>query len=385
MDVRLQAAVAAGFVGVNKSRLARDLGISRSTLYEAAARYEAGGVAGLEPRSRRPLSSPGRTSGDVEDLIVRFRKELADEGLDAGARSIYGRLIDHGVLDPPHRSTIWRVLDRRGLVDKNPKKRPRPVWRRFVAGRPNELWQSDSTHGWLADGTVVEIINVIDDHSRLNIASRVVVSTNAEMVWACLQGAIAEFGPPQRLLSDNGPPFIARTVTVNLAAVGISRSFSRPYHPQTNGKVERFHQTQRKWLAEREAHSVAELQALVDEHREFYNRTRRHSAVGDRPPIERYDATAKAAPTGLGTVTAPDKVVTVTTKAGANGAVSVGRFKIGLGMPWAGATLTVIVQGDHAAVFHRDELVRQLVIDPDRVYQPTGKKQTGSRPQPRRT
>lgn len=381
MDVRLTAAIAGGLEGVNKSKLSRELGISRSSVYRAKDRYEAEGLAGLEDRSRRPASSPNQTSADMEELIVRTRKELLDEGLDAGPWSIHGRLRDQGVNEIPHPSTMWRRLTKRGLIAPEPKKRPKASLQRFEASRPNELWQTDATHTALADGTVVEIINVVDDHSRVNIAATAVAITTASQVWNTLAKAIAAWGPPQRLLSDNGSPFVAGSVSENLAALGIKRSRTRPHHPQTNGKVERFHKTQQQWLDARpRPTSLPELQAMLDEHAEHYNTVRNHSSTGRRPPIVRFRATAAAIPVGIDIT---DELHTGTYTVGPSGTVQIKRrWDIHVGVRWAGTTVTVIIQGTHAAVFRGDELVRQLTIDPARRYQPSGDRRGGPR-QPR--
>src|SRR5262249_43968623 len=144
-------------------------GISRSWLYELIARYRELGDEGLRAQSKRPRSSPTRVPTSIEDEIVALRKELTDLGVDAGAHTI------HYHLQRRHRrrravpsvATIWRVLSRRGFVTPQPHKRPKSSWRRFQAELPNECWQADTTHWALADGTDVEILNVIDDHSRL--------------------------------------------------------------------------------------------------------------------------------------------------------------------------------------------------------------------------
>lgn len=382
MDVRLKAAVAAGLEGVNKSALCRELGISRDSLYRYAAAFEAEGLAGLEPRSRRPHRSPSQVSPGIEELIVRARKELLDAGLDAGPWSIHYRLACDGVAEVPHPATIWRVLTRRGLIVPEPAKRPKKTYRRFEADRPNELWQIDATHAVLANGTTVEIINVIDDHSRLNIASIAVAVTTASTAWAALTTGIQAWGAPQQVLSDNGAPFVARTVTANLTALGITRTRSRPYHPETNGKVERFHQTQRRWLTGQPAPTtLEELQTLLDRFTDIYNHHRPHRAVGRRPPMHRWTATPPAVPTGLAITT---HSATHHAKIAINGTVTAGRYAIALGAPWAGHHATVIVQDLHAAVFVGDTLARQLTLDPSRRYQPTGKPRGGPR-QPRHT
>ena len=146
--------------------VAREYGVSRRWVQILVARYLAEGEAAFEPRSRRPHASPQRTSQATEDAIVALRKELAQAGLDAGAETIAWHLRQRAGAAPSV-ATIWRILARRGFVTPQPHKRPRSSWHRFDADLPNELWQADITHWPLADGSDAEILNIIDDHSRL--------------------------------------------------------------------------------------------------------------------------------------------------------------------------------------------------------------------------
>ncbi len=248
--------------------------VSRSWLYELIARYRELGDAGLRPQSRRPRSSPTRVDAAVEDEIVALRKELTDLGVDAGAHTIHYHLerrYRRCRRSVPSVATIWRVLCRRGFVTRQPQKRPKSSWRRFQAELPNECWQADTTHWTLADGRDVEILNIIDDHSRLLVASRVFVTAKAADVVETFHQGAAELGLPASMLTDNGAIFTAESrngacaIELELLALGIDYKHSRPYHPQTCGKVERFHQTLKKWLAkQRPAKTVAGLQAQLD-------------------------------------------------------------------------------------------------------------------------
>jgi len=238
--------------------VARAHGVSKTWLYELVARYRDGGDAALEPRSRRPTRSPTRISGAFEDEIVELRKLLSEEGFDAGAVTIQSHLLRRHDAAPAV-SSIWRVLNRRGFVTPQPQKRPKSSYVRFEADLPNERWQMDMTHVELADGRIVEVLNVIDDHSRLCVASRAFSVVTAPDVVAVFADATSAYGLPASVLSDNGAIFTAayrkgRCLTeVVLAAQGINFRHSRPYHPQTCGKVERFHQTEKKYLAARRA------------------------------------------------------------------------------------------------------------------------------------
>src|SRR4051794_11060179 len=152
--------------GRSKSEVARDYGVSRQWVQRLVARYRAEGEAAFEPHSRRPHTNPHRIAGEVEDAIIVLRKQLAQAGHDAGAETIAWHLRRQ-IGASPSVATIWRVLARRGFVTPQPHKRPRSSWRRFAAELPNELWQADITHWQLADGRQVEILNILDDHSRL--------------------------------------------------------------------------------------------------------------------------------------------------------------------------------------------------------------------------
>jgi transposase InsO family protein len=257
--------------GRSKSEVAREYGVSRRWVITLVQRYLAGGDAGLEPRSRRPVTSPQRTTAEVEEEIVKIRKTLDRDGHEAGAATIAFHLQQrHGAT--PAVSTIWRVLSARGLVTRQPHKRPKSSYLRFAAEQPNERWQLDITHFTLADGGDVEILNIIDDHSRLCLGSHTLPVFKAADVDDCFCKAAASYGDPASLLSDNGAVFTGRSrghgrvaLEVTLHLRGISFRHSRPYHPQTCGKVERFHQTLKKWLTRQpRARTLRQLQAQLD-------------------------------------------------------------------------------------------------------------------------
>jgi transposase InsO family protein len=237
--------------GRSKTAVARDYGLSRYWVHQLVSRYHADGAAAFEPRSRRPHHQRHAVSAEIEDRIVRLRKSLSKQGYDAGAATIAEHLTrDPTVTKVPALSTIWRILSRRGFITAQPHKRPRSAWKRFCAEQPNELWQADVTHWRLADDTEVEILNILDDHSRLLLASRAYPTVGGHDVVETFTDTIARFGTPAAVLTDNGAIFTAtprrggRTaLQVILAELGTKYVSSRPYHPQTCGKVERLHQT----------------------------------------------------------------------------------------------------------------------------------------------
>jgi transposase InsO family protein len=241
--------------GRSKSEVARDYGLSRRWVITLVQRYLAQGEAGLAPRSRCPKSSPRRTPPSLEEEIVELRKELDRDGHDAGAATIADHLHRrHGT--SPAVSTIWRILTARGFVTAQPHKRPKSSYIRFEAVQPNERWQVDITHWSLADGTDVEICNWLDDHSRYCLGSIAAPVFTAPTIDSLFRTLAAEHGDPAGVLSDNGAVFTGRyrgggrvALEVTLHARGVVCSHCRPYHPQTCGKVERFHQTLKKWLA----------------------------------------------------------------------------------------------------------------------------------------
>lgn len=368
--------------GRTKSEVARDYGVSRQWVHELCRRFDAGGEAGLEPGSRRPRASPGRTPEVIEDEIVELRKELSDQGLDAGAHTIWFHLRKrHG--DAPSVATIWRVLSRRGFVTPQPQKRPRSSFIRFQADQPNERWQADITHVRPADATEAEILNVIDDHSRLLVASDASVVFKAADVVASFHGAAAAHGFPGSLLTDNGAVFTAAprggrcAIELECDRLGIRQVHSRPYHPQTCGKVERLHQTLKKWLAKQPAaRSLAELQAQIDGFTAYYNTVRPHRAIGRRTPAEAFAARPKAGPIGEH-IPAHHRVRR--DRIDSSGGVTLRHdsrlLHIKVGRGHAGVRVLMLVAGLDVRIVSEDgELLRSLTIDPSRIYQPLGKR-----------
>ena len=372
--------------GRSVGEVAAEHGISRSWLYELLARYREGGDEALTARSRRPRSSPTRVSTAMEDEIVALRKALAEDGLDAGAHTIHYHLLcrhRRRRKSVPSVATIWLVLSRRGFVVPQPHKRPRSSWKRFQAELPNECWQADTTHWALADGTDVDILNVIDDHSRLLVASRAFETTKAADVVETFHLAAATWGFPASVLTDNGAIFTAESrhgrcaMQNELARLGVVYKHSRPYHPQTCGKVERFHQTLKKHLArQRRAATVAELQAQLDHFAAYYNSVRPHRAVGRRTPAQAFSARSKATPKS-----APipveghhrvrrdriDKTGCVTLRYRSK------LLHIGIGRAHAGTRVLLLVDDlDVRVITEEGELLRQLTIDPKKDYQPRG-------------
>jgi len=285
---------------------ATQCGISRGHLHRLLARYREGGLEAVEPRSRRPHVSPQRTSPNVRDRIVELRTDLVARGLDAGPATIGWHLKREG-LPVPSTSTVRRILHGAGLVTPEPHKRPRSSWIRFEAAAPNGLWQSDFTHWRLADGSEVEIISWLDDHSRYLLACSAFPRVAGDDVVATFTAAADVHGWPAATLTDNGAVYTSRFTGGRngfeylLAYLGIRQKNGSPGHPQTQGKIERFHQTLKRYLGQRPAAvGLAGLQAQLDAFRLAYNEQRPHRAVGRSTPGEAYRATPKARPSEPG-------------------------------------------------------------------------------------
>jgi transposase InsO family protein len=368
-------------LGRTKSEVARDYGVSRRWVHELIKRFDADGMAGLEPRSRRPLRSPHQTPVDLEDEIVGLRKTFAEQGLDAGAHTICFHLTErHGSAPAP--STIWRILTRRGFVIPQPQKRPRSSFIRFEAEQPNERWQADITHWELADGTGVEILNIVDDHSRLLVASDVRRTTKGGDVVASFHKAAGRYGFPASILTDNAAVFTGAprgggrcAIEIELDALGIAFRHSTPNHPQTCGKVERFHQTEKRWLRKQlTTVDMGELQANLDWFCDYYNTRRPHRALGRRTPLMAFEARPRAAPSLPGFVV-PTHYRVRRDRIDSSGKITL-RYKsrlhhIGMGRRYAGVRVLVLVADLQVRVLGENgEILRELALDPDRNYQP---------------
>jgi transposase InsO family protein len=335
-------------------------------------------------RSRRPLASPTATPPATLELIVAVRKQLAEAGFDAGADTIAWHLQhQHGLT--MSRTTIWRQLRAVGLITPQPKKRPKTSYIRFQADQPNELWQTDFTHWHLAEGTDVEILTFLDDHSRLALHVSCHRPVTGAAVVACFRHAITDYGPPAAVLSDNGMVYTARFATgrggrtafeAELAALGIEQRNSRPNHPTTCGKVERFQETLKHWLTKQpRAPELAELQTQLDWFRAYYNQQRPHRSLGRTTPHAAYQRRPKAGPGTL----APrhDRIrEDIVDRDGKLTLRRNGRLHhIGIGREHARTRVLMLIDDLHIRIIDKStgELIRELVLDPTRDYQPTGK------------
>jgi transposase InsO family protein len=372
------------------SEVARDYDVSRQWIYTLLARYDVEGEAGLEPRSRRPHGNARGTPQAVEDRIVELRKQLTDAGLDAGAHTIAWHL-ERELERVPAPSTIWRILVRRGFVTPEPHKRPKSSYIRFAADQPNERWQADATHWQLADGSEVEILNILDDHSRLLIGSTVHPTVTGADVVDDFQTGFERYGLPATVLTDNAAVFTGTPRGLGqvafeklLAGLRIKQRHSRAYHPQTCGKVERFHQTMKQRLkATDPATTLTELQTQLDTFTHIYNHHRPHRAIGRATPATVFAARPKATPPAQGPAPVHYRIRRDRIN---NGTVTLRHnsrlHHIGIGKTHSGRHVLLLIDELHIRVITNDgQLLRELTLDPTRDYQPRGVR-PGPQPRP---
>ena len=369
--------------GRSPREVAEAYGVSKTWVYELVARYRAEGEAGLVPRSKRPRSSPTKTAVSLEDEIVSIRKTLAGDGYDAGAETIRVHLRRaHPRARVPSVSTIWRILKARGFVVPEPHKRPKSSYVRFVAALPNECWQADITHVRLARGGDVEVLNIVDDHSRLCVASVARRTFRSIDVVTAFHEAAARWGYPASFLSDNAAVFTAEprngvcVMESELARLAVVFKHSRPYHPQTCGKVERFHQTMKRHLrSRRPPRSIIELQARLDGFVEYYNTVRPHRSLGRRTPLAAFKAKPKARPIGAGFKLPP--AVRVRQDRVHSGKVTL-RYRsqlyhVAVGrVHEARRVFLLVAERNVRIVGIGGDLIREFQLDPRRLYQPLG-------------
>lgn len=373
------------------AQVAARYGVHRSWVYKLKARYEAEGDTALQPRSRRPSTSPNATPPQTVELVLQLRNELLTAGHDAGADTLAWHLTHHHQITLS-RTTVHRILTRHGAITPAPKKRPKSSYIRFQATMPNQTWQSDFTHYRLthADGQPgadVEIITWLDDCTRyaLHLSAHPAITT--PIVKATFIHAATQHGIPASTLTDNGMVY-----TVRLAAHAhrggrngfeqqlrdwhVTQKNSRPNHPTTCGKAERFQQTMKNWLRAQpdQPTTTAELQTLLDQFRTEYNTTRPHRALPHRAtPATLYDTMPKALPGPTRTDTHDrirhdrvDKSGTITLRLA-------GRLRhIGIGRTHKGTHVILLIQDHHVRVINAvtGELLRELTIDTTRDYQP---------------
>lgn len=353
--------------------------IGKTQVYDWLARYERFGAEGLLPRSRRPLHSPGQLDAAVEDEIVRWRKAKPRWG----AKKIRAMLARDGWTPLPATSTVHQVLVRRGLIEHRPRRgEPPGGWRRFVRAHSNDLWHIDATQHRLANGHAWWVIDLVDDHSRFLLATHACTAPTGEAGWAALRAAVAAYGLPRQLLSDNGLNFTGRLHGVSVAferqvrAAGIELIHARPYHPETIGKLERQHATQNAWFEDHGPPvSLAAAQRLLDAYRTDYNTARPHEAIGQHFPAEIYQ---------------PDKGIELPAieldpadpyphgclkrRVDPSGRIVYGRRRWPLDKRWAGITVGLLRDHGRLEIYYGAALIDTLIIGTHPAPQPRGRR-----------
>jgi transposase InsO family protein len=377
--------ITAVLCGQSQSEVARSYGVSQGWVSRLMARYRVEGEAAFEPLSRAPKTSPGTTPVETVELVLRLRKQLDESGSDAGADTIGWHLAHHHGTTLS-RATINRILIRAGTVTPDPSKRPKSSYVRFEADQPNECWQADFTHYRLSDGTDVEILTWLDDHSRYALSVTAHLRVTALIVLTAFRAAVALLGIPASTLTDNGMVFTTRfaggrggrsALEHELRRLHITQKNSRPNHPTTCGKVERFQQTLKKWLRAQPVQpaTLTELQALLDTFVTEYNHRRPHRSLPHRAtPAARYEQLPKALPAASRD---PDSHCRVRhDRIDDSGVVTLRHagqlHHIGIGRTHARTHVIVLVQDLDIRIVNAvtGELLRELKLNPDIDYQP---------------
>lgn len=382
MSKRRAIILAVTVEGLSQAEAAVRYGVSESWVSRLVSRYRTHGDAAFEAQSRRPKSSPSRVSDVLNELIVNLRVELTNQGLDAGPETIRWHLEQrHDVTVSV--STIRRRLIAAGLIEPAPRKRPKSSWVRFQADLPNECWQSDFTHYRLTDGTDTEVLVWIDDHSRYALSVTAHRRVTGDIVADTFTQTAETNGMPASVLTDNGLVYTTRLaggrggrnrLETLLESLDIDQKHSRANHPTTCGKVERFHQSMKRWLAAQEQPStLPELQNLLDTWSDTYNNHRPHRSLNRRTPAVLYALLPKATPTGSDAGTHHRIRRDIIDQRGAVSLRRAGRMHhIGIGRAHTGTPVILLIDNLDIRVINTNtgELLRALTLDPTRGYQP---------------
>jgi transposase InsO family protein len=371
------------------TQAARVYGLSRQHLYRLLSRYRHGGLEAVDPRSRRPASNPRAVPDEVIIAVVTLRQQLVADGLDAGPVTLQWHLTQRG-LPAPSTSTIRRILHHHGLITPAPRKRPKSSYRRFAAEQPNECWQSDFTHWTLADGSGVEILNWLDDHSRFLLAATAYRRVGGPDVVASFTTTAAHYGLPASTLTDNGSVYTSRFTHGHndferlLASLGITQKNGHPGHPQTQGKIERFHQTLKRWLTPRpRPATITAMQTLLDDFAVVYNTERTHRALpAGTTPAQAYQARPKASPPHTATShvrirhDTVDQFGKLTLRHGSR------LHHLGIGRTHAATPVLILVTTTTVTVISKTghHVLSSHRIDPDRNYWRNQQKNPGQQP-----
>jgi transposase InsO family protein len=370
-EQRYQAVLAVISDGLSISQVASKVGVSRQTLHAWLARYEAEGLEGLVDRSHRPASCPHQMPAEVEAVLLELRRSRPYWG----PRRLVFELAKRGVVPVPSESAAYRALVRAQLIDPNLRDRRSRKWKRWERARAMELWQMDVVGGFpLADGTSAKVLTGIDDHSRMCVCATVMARERTRAVCDGLRGALATYGAPVQILTDNGKVFTGRfnhpPVEVLFDAIcrqhGIEHLLTQPRSPTTTGKIERFHRSVRtEFLCDRAPFkNLKAAQGALDEWVEFYNDDRPHQALQMATPASRFTAdpdttqSAVVIPAVEGLNQDRTGSDWVSRRVTTNGVVCVSWQQVSLGQHYAGSRCDVHVDGALLRFYVGDVLVK---------------------------
>src|SRR3984957_2787837 len=366
-EQRYQAVMAVISDGLSISQVAEKVGVSRQTLHAWLARYEAEGLEGLTDRSHRPASCPHQMPAAVEAALLELRRSRPYWG----PRRLVFELAKRRMVPVPSESAAYRALVRAGLIDAGGRDRRSRKWKRWERGAAMELWQMDIVGGFaLADGTSAKALTGIDDHSRMCVCARLMAAERTRAVCDGLRAALAAYGAPQQILTDNGKVFTGRfhhpPVEVLFDAIcrqhGIEHLLTQPRSPPTTGKIERFHRSLRaEFLSNKAAFTnLKTAQQALDEWVKYYNTARPHQALNMSTPAQRFACgAAPAAPSdSVPAGVDRDGQDWVSRRVTTNGVVSVAWQQVCVGAHHAGARCDVHVDGELLRFFIADDLVK---------------------------
>lgn len=369
-EQRYRAVLAVISDGETVKDVADRFGVSRKTVHDWMAKYEAGGLENLGDRSHRPRSCPHQMSAEVEVAIALIRQRHPGWG----PRRITFELAKAG--PAPSESAVYRALVRLNLIDPSGRRRRDRKWKRWERGAPMELWQMDTVGGFvLADGTRAKALTGVDDHSRFCISAHLMVRESSQRVCEGLARALRTWGVPEQILTDNARVFTGRfnqpPVEVLFDRIcrenGIGHLLTQPRSPTTTGKIERFHRALRtEFRTDRVFADLAHAQAELDEWVVDYNTQRPHQALGMATPAERF---WREKPAPVSTLRGPpagtarpgeDRTdgIWVARRASAVGAVCVNWQQVCLGVAAAGHPIDVWVTDQVLQFYDGDELLR---------------------------
>lgn len=366
-EQRYQAVLAVISDGLSISQVASKVGVSRQTLHSWLARYEAEGLEGLMDRSHRPMSCPHQIGAEVEARLLELRRSRPYWG----PRRLVFELAKRGVSPLPSESGAYRALVRAQLIDPHLRDRRSRKWKRWERAAPMELWQMDVVGGFpLADGTSAKALTGIDDHSRMCVCAALMARERTRAVCDALRAALATYGAPEQILTDNGKVFTGRffhpPVEVLFDAIcrehGIEHLLTQPRSPTTTGKIERFHRSLRaEFLTDRAPFANLKVaQQALDEWVEDYNTRRPHQSLKMATPAQRFHAGIPASPPSNSATAASDRSGDdwVSRRVCSNGIVCVSWQQVCIGRHYGGQRCDVHVDGQLLRFWIGDQLVK---------------------------